>query len=116
MSPWDFANELLALIRRTFFAEALDSDFYKERNLLLQAIAFPAARLKTRFPVNTPDSLSRSILSAVIETIKTHGAKKRDRFSVYFLFCVQKHMDHTARNTTTRQKPPGARSSRCRSC
>lgn len=40
MSPSVFANEQIGLIRKTFFADAVDSEFYQERNLLLQAIAF----------------------------------------------------------------------------
>jgi len=95
MSPSELANEQLGLLRRTFFADAGDSEFYQERNLLLSAIAFPAAHLKERYGVSTPDSLSRTILGTVIETIKAHGNRaKIERFSVYFLHCVQKHLQH----------------------
>lgn len=95
MSPSEFANEQLSLIRRTFFKDAGDSEFYQERNLLLQAIAFPAAHLKKRYGVSATDSLYRKILKTVIETIVAKGnLAKIERVSVYFLHCVQKHMDH----------------------
>ena len=78
MSPSELANEQLGVIRREFFANSLDSDFFQQRDFLLQAIAFPATHLKERYSVSTPDSLSRTILGTVIETIKKNG-KKRER-------------------------------------
>jgi len=91
----DLTTEQLALIRKTFFAKATEKSWFQERNLLLQAIAFPAAHLKERYGVNTPVSLSRSILRTVIETIKAHGNRaKIGRVSVYFLHCVQQNMLH----------------------
>lgn len=105
MSPSEFANDQLGLIRRTFFAEAGDSEFYQERNLLLQAIAFPAAHLKERYSVSTPDSLSRTILITVIKAIQAHGKRREiERFSVYFLHCVQKHMEHHGEGYYTQAK------------
>jgi hypothetical protein len=95
MSSSTLASEQLGLIRRTFFADAIDSEFFKQRDLLLQAIAFPAAHLKERYGVSTPDSISRAILCTVIETIKAHGNRKKiERLNVYFLHCVQSHLQH----------------------
>jgi hypothetical protein len=77
MSPSKLAIEQLGVIRRAFFADATDSDFYQQRDLLFQAIAFPASHLKERYGVNTPDSLSRTILGTVIETINAHGNRAK---------------------------------------
>ena len=93
MAP-EFLTEQLALIRRTFFARTLERQWFQEVDLLRQAIAFPAVRLKERFAVTATDDLYRLILSKVIDTIKQHGSKRKQRFSVYFLHCVQSHMDH----------------------
>jgi hypothetical protein len=91
----DFAAEQLALIRRTFFAKKSDKQFFQERGQLISAIAFPAKHLKERYGVNATDSLYRRILKTVIETIVAKGNRaKIERFSVYFLHCVQQHMQH----------------------
>jgi hypothetical protein len=95
MSPSEFANEQLGLIRRTFFADTIDSQFYQERDLLLSAITYPAANLKERYGVTATDSLYKRVLKTVIETIVAKGNRtKIERFSVYFLHCVQQHMQH----------------------
>lgn len=94
MAP-EFLNEQLALIRKTFFAGKTDRQFFQEQDLLRQAIAFPAVRLKERFGVTATDKLYRHILGTVIDTIKEHGKRaKIQRVSVYFLHAVQTHMDH----------------------
>ncbi len=94
MAP-EFIDQQLALIRRTFFAKKTERQFFQERDLLRQAVAFPAARLKERFGVTATDDLYRRILSTVIDAIKQHGnLRKIERFSVYFLHSVQQHMDH----------------------
>lgn len=94
MAP-EFLNEQLAALRKAFFAGKSDRQFFQERDLLRQAIAFPAARLKERFGVTATDDLYRRVLATVIETIKRHGnLRKIERFSVYFLHAVQQHMDH----------------------
>jgi uncharacterized protein YjaG (DUF416 family) len=94
MAP-EFINEQLALIRRTFFAKTSEKQFFQEKNMLLQAIAFPAAHLKERYGVSAMDSLYRRILKTVIETIVEKGNRaKIERFSAYFLHCVQTHMQH----------------------
>ena len=69
--------------------------FFQERDLLRQAIAFPAARLKERLGVTATDDLYRRILRTVIDTIKEHGNRaKIQQVSAYFLHAVQTHMDH----------------------
>jgi hypothetical protein len=94
MAP-EFLNEQLGLIRKTFFAGKTDRQFFQERDLLSQAIAFPAAHLKERYGVKAPDSVYGNALRTVIETIVAKGNRaKIERFSVYFLYCVQEHMKH----------------------
>src|SRR3954467_15682905 len=102
MAP-EFLNEQLALVRRTFFAKKTDRQFFQERDLLRQAIAFPAAHLKDRYGLTARSprgikklvGIYRQILRTVIDTIKQHGAvKKIERFSVYFLHAVQEHLKH----------------------
>src|SRR5436190_14286201 len=100
MSPSAFANEQLGLLRRAFFADAIDSQFYQERDLLLQAIAFPAAHLKERYGIvrigrsdEEAQRLYRLVLKTVTDTIIEKGnLAKIERFSVYFLHCVQEHL------------------------
>jgi uncharacterized protein YjaG (DUF416 family) len=95
MSDADFVSEQLSAIRRTFFAKISEKQFFQEKNMLLQAIAFPAAHLKERYGVNASGSLYRRILKTVIETIVAKGNRaKIERFSAYFLHCVQTHMQH----------------------
>jgi hypothetical protein len=95
MAAPEFIKEQLAIIRRAFFAKLSEKRFFQERNLLLQAISFPAAHLKERYGVDTPLSLSRTILATVIDTIRTKGnCRGIERVSVYFLHCVQEHLKH----------------------
>lgn len=95
MSPSDFTNEQLGLIRRRFFAKTPEKQFFQERDLLLQAVAFPAAHIYKRYGVAGTDPLYGRILANVIDTIVRKGNRaKIKRFSVYFLHCVQEHMSH----------------------
>ena len=84
----------MGLIRREFFAAHMPKRFFQERAMLIQAITFPAKWMKERG--RSPDfRLYRRILGTVIYTIKRHGnMAKIERFSVYFLHCVQEHMRH----------------------
>jgi hypothetical protein len=94
MAP-EFLNEQLALIRRTFFAKTVEKQWFQESDLIRQAIAFPAAHLKERYGATADDRMYRQILRTVIDTIVAKGNRSKiDRFSVYFLHCVQKHMQH----------------------
>lgn len=95
MNDPEFAQKQLAMIRRTFFAKTSEKQFFQERNLLLSAIAFPTAHLKERYGINTPDSLAATILHTVIQIIIEKGRRSKiQRFSVYFLHCVQEQMKH----------------------
>lgn len=95
MSAVDFVAVQLEDLRRTFFARTPAKRFYQEKSRLLSAISFPAAHLKERYGVSTPATLSSAILSNVVQTIVKKGNRaKIERFSVYFLHCVQEHMAH----------------------
>ena len=95
MSAPEFTNEQLALIRKTFFAKMPEKQFFQEKAMLELAISFPAAHLKERYGVSATVSLYRRVLKTVIETIVAKGNRaKIERFSVYFLHCVQTHMQH----------------------
>lgn len=95
MTADQFTSEMLAVLRREFFASAIDEkEFFQEKDLLLQAIAYPARYLNDRGAVALP-SKYRAILRTVVGTIKAKGNRRQiRRFSVYFLHCVQEHMKH----------------------
>jgi hypothetical protein len=94
MTADEFAAEMLAELRKEFFARTPDKQFHQEKHLLLQAIAFPARYLNDRGASALP-SKYRAILHEVITTIKKKGNRGQiRRFSVYFLHCVQEHMKH----------------------
>lgn len=93
--PAEFLSEMLQLIRRFFFARATDKQFFQERPMLEKAITWPAEWLKRRGINRWQLSRYRKVIMTVIETIRQHGNREKiGRFSVYFLHCVQKHMDH----------------------
>lgn len=94
MAP-EFLTEQLTVIRRTFFAGKTDRQFFQERDLIQSAITFPAKHLLERYGVKAPDSVYAKALKTVIETIVAKGNRSRiERFSVYFLHCVQEHLKH----------------------
>jgi hypothetical protein len=89
-----FVEEMLSRIRREFFRYATNKQFFQERPLLIQAITGPAKYMNER-GVKAPASLYRRILQTVIDTIRQKGNRSKiQRFSVYFLHCVQEHMKH----------------------
>jgi hypothetical protein len=96
---------MLAQIQREFFRGKTDSEFYQERNLLLQAIACPADWLKQRGIHKMPLADYRRILQTVLEAIREHGRRaKIRRFSAYFLHSVQRHMQIPRRGLLLRGK------------
>lgn len=91
----EFLVVQLQQLRRTFYAKTPEKRFFQEKSLLLSAISFPAAHLKDRYHVSTPDALSAAILGTVTHSIVTKGNREKiERFSCYFLHCVQEHMAH----------------------
>jgi hypothetical protein len=94
MSPSEFSEEMLRVVRREFYAAADSKRFFEERQLLMQAVTYPAKYLNDR-GARVPASKYRAILATVISTIKAKGNLAAiERFSVYFLHCVQQHMAH----------------------
>jgi hypothetical protein len=82
---------------KTPLQRATGKRFYQERNLLIQAIAWPGDWMDRRGVRLRDDAaaihLYRKILGRVIQTIKRHGRCDRiKRFSAYLLHSVQEHM------------------------
>jgi len=95
MSPAEFSEEMLRVVRRDFYPAAYEKEFFEDRRWLLKAITEPAKYLNDR-GARVPASKYRAILSTVFGTIKRHGNSraKIERFAVYLLHCVQKHLQH----------------------
>jgi len=93
MSPAQLADEMLATLRKEFFRGSHERVFFQQRDLLRQAITFPAKYLNDRgaaswgaLPGDPVDGDRHH---------KRHGNRaKIERFSVYFLHCIQAHMQH----------------------
>lgn len=106
MTAAEFAEEQLAVIRQTFFATMPDKRFFQERNLLLQAVTYPAEWLNRR-EARLPGSKYRVILQTVIGTIKAHADRaKIKRVSAYLLHAVQTHMQHHGEDYLIAAKKP----------
>jgi hypothetical protein len=89
-----FVEEMLRQIRREFFQDKADKPFFQEREMLIEAITWPAHWMNER-GAKLPASGYRRILGKVIGTIKRHGNQvKFRRFSLYFFKAVQEHMNH----------------------
>lgn len=94
MSAAELAEQMLQVVRREFFSGTPEKQFFQERNLLLQAVTYPADWLH-RLGAELPAAEYRRILQTVIDTIREHGNRaKITRFSAYFLHAVQTHMQH----------------------
>jgi hypothetical protein len=101
-----FIDEQLALVRRTFFATMPDKKFFQERNLLLQAITYPAEWLN-RHGARLPASKYRAILKTIIDTIKAHADRAQiKRVSAYLAHAVQTHMQHHGEDYLIAAKQP----------
>lgn len=103
MSPAELTDEILALLKRDFFGPDAKS-FFQQRDLLRQAITYPARYLNDR-SARLPATRYRAILLLVIDTIKRKGNKGAiERFSPYFAACVQSHMQHHGDDYVTAAK------------
>jgi hypothetical protein len=90
----EFIDRELDAIRKEFFAGKTDRAFFQERNMLEQAICYPAKWLDERGSAMRSIDYGK-ILSTVIGTIREHGRKKEiKRVSAYLLHSVEEHMDH----------------------
>jgi hypothetical protein len=89
-----FVEDMLAWIRREFFRLASDKKFFQEREILVQAITWPARYINDR-GAKLQATDYRRIIGTVIDAIRRHGKlSKIARFSAYFLYSVQQHMIH----------------------
>jgi hypothetical protein len=90
----EFIDRQLDAIRKEFFAGKTDKQFFQERNMLEQAICYPAKWLDERGSMMRSTDYAE-ILATVLGTIREHGRKKRiERVSAYLLHCVEEHMRH----------------------
>ncbi len=91
--PDDLVKLFLRSIRNQFY-RGCEKLFHQERNLLLQAITYPASYLHAR-GVGLPLARYKSLLTSVIRTINAHGHLAQVRSpGRYLLHAVQEHMKH----------------------
>ena len=88
-------TDVLGELRRELFPKATYKQFYQERPSLVQAVTFPASYILERFGIPAPIRVYKRAIDTVIATIKAKGNRaKIDRFSLYFLHCIQEHLKH----------------------
>lgn len=91
--PNDLVKLFLRSIRNQFY-KGHEKLFFQERNLLLQAITYPASYLNQR-GVGLNAARYQAILTQVIRTINAHGNLAAVRSpGRYLLHAVQEHMRH----------------------
>jgi len=93
MTPSEFVQGTLRMIRASFMGGVSDKQFFQEKRWLEEAITHPASWLRERGGSYVTIKLMRRILTTVVRSIRQHGDQPR-RFSIYFLYCVQQHMKH----------------------
>lgn len=90
----EIVEDMLGVLRRQFYAERPERRWHVEREHLVKAITHPAWRLAQQ-GAELPAGAYQGILQEVIATIQRHGeAHKARNFGLYFLKCVQTHMEH----------------------
>lgn len=91
----DLTKRFLRSLKNRFYAPApADRLFYQEKNMLLQAITFPAVWLDRRH-VKLTAAQYETILIKIIRTINQHGQLSTvSSPGRYLLKCVQTHMAH----------------------
>jgi hypothetical protein len=93
----EFTSEMLAELRKEFFAQATAKRFFQEVDLLKKAIFYPASWMHRRGAKAGPEKYLQ-ILRLIIRTIKRNGNLVRRSeirsFGLYFYKCVQEHMNH----------------------
>jgi len=92
--PDELVNLFLRSLRNQFYKAPHEKLFYQERNLLLQAITYPASYLHAR-GVGLTAARYQGILTSIIRTINAHGNLAAVRSpGRYLLHAVQEHMRH----------------------
>jgi len=89
MSNQSVSEELILLIRRLFFKDR-EKEFFQQRDLILQAITYPAHYLHGR-GVGMDEEPYRDLVKGVILDIHSKSPVIKF-FGAYFLGAIQKHM------------------------
>lgn len=93
MKAAEFTSTILGEIERAFYPGA-KMRFLQDRTELLEAILLPNRYLNERTAIATGAQYA-AIVRKVIQTIGAHGTPDpRRRFSLYFLKCMQTHLQH----------------------
>ncbi len=93
--PLDLVNDILHVVRSSFYADATDKKWAQDRGFILRrAVSYPAAWLNKR-GVTVPPERYREILIGIFLDIKRHGSTGAVKYwPGYLALCVQRHMDH----------------------
>ncbi|MDD5349267.1 MAG: hypothetical protein PHQ12_03555 [Chthoniobacteraceae bacterium] len=92
--PEQLVNRFLRSIQHQFYKAPHQKLFFQERNLLLQAICWPARYLDDR-AVKISATRYTALLTGIIHTINEHGNLAAVRSpGRYLLKAVQEHMQH----------------------
>jgi hypothetical protein len=102
-------KDFLHVLRGQFYGDD-EPRFYAHKNMLMQAIAWPA-RVMVELGVWLPDKRLREILGEIIKGIKQKGNTGAVKhFGAYFLHSVQAHMkirqDHYYQEGKTARSQP----------
>lgn len=94
-TPQEVVNDILGVIRRQFYADASDKQFYQDRNFLLRnVVLYPAAWLNAK-AVTLPTSRYKQIILDVLQEIKRHGQTGTVKYwPGYLRHCLQQHFRH----------------------
>lgn len=92
--PEELVKLFLRSIRNQFYKAPHERLFFQEKNMLLQAITYPALYLDQR-GVGLPAARYKALLTEIIRTINAHGNLADVRSpGRYLLTAVQTHMQH----------------------
>lgn len=94
-TPQDVVNDILGVIRRQFYADASDKQFFQDRNFLLRnVVLYPAAWLNAK-AVTLPTGRYKQIILEVLQEIKRHGQTGAVQYwPGYLRHCLQQHFRH----------------------
>lgn len=94
MTADEFTSDMLGEIQRAFYPRT-GTRFLQDREELLAAILLPIDYIHSQRDLVATGDLYRTIVRKVIATIRQHGRPDpRRRFSLYFLTCMQTHLQH----------------------
>lgn len=94
MTAVKFTSDMLAEIECAFYRGSKQR-FLQDREDLLKAILLPVDYIHSQRDLVASAGHYSAIVRAVIKTIREHGTPDpRRRFSLYFLKCMQTHLQH----------------------